>query len=534
MPGVILNAYADIPGMYGKIPVLGDFVTRRLTPHFVETWDKWLQSALASSKEQLGDQWLDIYLTSPIWHFILSPGICGPPPWAGILMPSVDKVGRYFPLTFAVSLAPDNKLTTLFSSAADWFEHLEQLALSVLDDNINLDELDRKLQLQTLPDQSALNLTVIDRPVYTNREDKLTFHVSLEKPEQMVEAFAQLGFHLLSDTHPRYSFWSTTGSEIMKPCLRVFDNLPPRDSFYELLIGQQEQIEMPTSQDERIAMQTLQDEQIAKPALADVPPIVVDPKRETDTLPVPLGDSEEKQRTQQWRSNAGTTVGKHRKINEDACLECPETGLWAVADGMGGHSAGDVASKTVIDALGTLAATGNLESFTACAIECLRTANTDLLDMAARLGNGRIIGSTVVVMLAVGKRCAAIWAGDSRLYQFRNGRLIQLTKDHSLGTELSPQELAAHTTPEATQATNIVTRALGAEQELLFDVITFEAQEDDLYLLCSDGLNKEISHHKIEDILHRADCRKSTQHLIELALERGARDNVTVVVAQAS
>ncbi|MCG8100523.1 MAG: type VI secretion system-associated protein TagF, partial [Candidatus Thiodiazotropha taylori] len=89
----------DFPGLYGKIPSLGDFVTRRLPRGFIAPWETWMQEAIANSREQLGDFWLDNYLTSPMWRFALSPGICGEQGWAGILMPSVDRVGRYYPFT---------------------------------------------------------------------------------------------------------------------------------------------------------------------------------------------------------------------------------------------------------------------------------------------------------------------------------------------------------------------------------------------------------------------------------------------------
>ena len=201
--------------------------------------------------------------------------------------------------------------------------------------------------------------------------------------------------------------------------------------------------------------------------------------------------------------------------------------------GMGGHSAGDVASKTVIDALGMLMPTGNLDSFTAYTTECLRTVNTDLLAMAAKLGDDRIIGTTIVVMLAVGWHCAVIWAGDSRLYQFRDGELTQLTCDHTLASELSLQEIIKTDASEKEKVTNVVTRALGAEADLAFDAVTFEARAGDLYLLCSDGLNKEVRHQEIATILRREGCRRGVQHLIDLSLQRGARDNVTVIVAHA-
>lgn len=504
---------ANIPGLYGKIPVRGDFVTRRLTPRFVETWDTWLQNALSASKEQLGDRWLEIYLTSPIWHFLLSPGICDSMIWAGILMPSVDKVGRYFPLTLAVSLSTTQRQLDIFLHAADWFDQLEQLALSALEENIDLAELDGKLKDHIFPNQPSPNWLRTIEPVGTDRQGKFAFHTALDSLGDMADAFAQLGFHYFSQAHPMHSLWSTSGSETIKPCLRVYDNLPPLDAFSELLIGQEEQT-------------TIDDDVDELPAVAE---------EESETgLCTWSGDSLDEKERFQWFSYAGTTVGKHRKINEDAYLEIPEIGLWAVADGMGGHSCGDVASKTVIEALGALSSPGNIESYTACTMECLRTVNANLLEMASNRGEGGIIGSTVVVMLAVGMRCAAIWAGDSRLYQHRNGVLTQLTNDHSLITELSQQGIIVQDAPDAEKTANIVTRALGADPDLSFDVVTFEAEAGDLFVLCSDGLVKEVNDREIEEILQQEECRDSARHLIELALQRGARDNVTIVVAHAS
>jgi serine/threonine protein phosphatase PrpC len=235
----------------------------------------------------------------------------------------------------------------------------------------------------------------------------------------------------------------------------------------------------------------------------------------------------------QWRSCARTTVGKRRKINEDAYLERPEIGLWVVADGMGGHSAGDVASNAAVDALGTLTASGNLETLTACAAERLHKVNADLLAMADSRGSNQIIGTTVVAMLAAGERCASIWAGDSRLYCYRDGELSQLTDDHSLVAEMQRQEVFAPHEFAASGNENIVTRALGAHPVLLVDTITFEARVGDIYLLCSDGLTREVNNGEIADILDEGDCDKSSQRLIDLALQRGARDNVTVVVIHA-
>lgn len=508
-----MNEITNIPGLYGKIPLRGDFVTRRLTPRFIEIWDTWLQNALSASKEQLGDRWLEIYLTSPIWHFLLSPGICGSMSWVGILMPSVDKVGRYFPLTLAASLSTTQQQLDSFLHASDWFDRLEQLALSALEEHIDLAELDGSLKEHLFPNRPATNRLGAIEPNVTEGQGRFAFHIALDGLDHMADAFARLGFHYFAQAHPMYSLWSTSGSETMKPCLRVYDNLPPLDAFSELLIGQEKQT-------------TVNDE-------ADAPLAVGEEQSETEPCLQPGAGIDEMERFQ-WFSDACTTVGKHRKINEDAYLESPEIGLWAVADGMGGHSCGDVASKAVIEALDTLSSTGNLESYTACTVECLRTVNANLLEMAADLSKGTIIGSTVVVMIAVGMRCAVIWAGDSRLYQYRDGMLTQLTNDHSLMTELSQHGITAEEALDAEKATNIVTRALGADPDLSFDVVTFEAETGDLYLLCSDGLVKEVNDGEIEELLRQDAYRDCARQLIELALQRDARDNVTVVVAHAS
>lgn len=126
-------------GFFGKLPSHGDFVTRNLPRSFLDGWDDWLQRAIADSKATLGDAWLNTYLTSPIWRFVLLPGVCGDGGWAGVLMPSVDRVGRYFPLTIAVPLADDARPFAIVQDADEWFDGAETLALSVLNEEQVID-----------------------------------------------------------------------------------------------------------------------------------------------------------------------------------------------------------------------------------------------------------------------------------------------------------------------------------------------------------------------------------------------------------
>ena len=123
----------DLPGWYGKIASLGDFASRRLPAEFISNWDAWLQRMLPDSRARLGDRWLETYLGSPIWRFLLFPGICGDGLWAGLMMPSVDRVGRYFPLTIASRMPALASTERAFDALADWLDRLSTAALATLD-----------------------------------------------------------------------------------------------------------------------------------------------------------------------------------------------------------------------------------------------------------------------------------------------------------------------------------------------------------------------------------------------------------------
>lgn len=232
----------------------------------------------------------------------------------------------------------------------------------------------------------------------------------------------------------------------------------------------------------------------------------------------------------QWASAALTDVGKVRKVNEDACAAWPEHGLWVVADGMGGHDAGDLASGSIIDSLHEVCAHDSLSTFIDDVEDRLLAVNHELLAEAARRGEEATIGSTVVVLLANGKHCACIWAGDSRIYRLRENNLQSITIDHSQVMEMVEQGLLLREDAESHPAANVVTRAVGAADDLYLDVDVLELRSGDRYLLCSDGLTKEMTDTEIAEYLRQGDCQDACNSLIGLVLERGSRDNVSVVV----
>ncbi|MEW9581880.1 PP2C family serine/threonine-protein phosphatase [Paraburkholderia sp. DGU8] len=233
-----------------------------------------------------------------------------------------------------------------------------------------------------------------------------------------------------------------------------------------------------------------------------------------------------------WRSSARSDTGCVREINEDACLDQPDPGRWAVADGMGGHAVGDLASRLVIDALSRLASPVSLKTLIADARARLQSANRELREEAARRQVQRI-GSTVVVLLACDRFCGYLWAGDSRIYLYREGQLRQLTRDHSQVEQL--KSLGVLTDEEARHhpAQHMITRAVGATDQLELDDDAIEVADGDVFLLCSDGLSNELSDDEIGSVLSSTERATACEALVELALARGGRDNITAVVVEA-
>ncbi|WP_420839557.1 PP2C family protein-serine/threonine phosphatase [Dechloromonas hankyongensis] len=233
-----------------------------------------------------------------------------------------------------------------------------------------------------------------------------------------------------------------------------------------------------------------------------------------------------------WTSAARSHVGLIREVNEDACLDRPQSGLWAVADGMGGHSQGDFASRAVVDSLNRIAPTEHVDSTISRVRLRLEAVNRQLREEAA-LRDVSLIGSTVVVLVACQDSCSCLWVGDSRLYLFRNGRLKQLTRDHSLIEELRARgELPPEDSVDY-PSRNHITRAVGTAETLDLDEQSMQVNDDDMFLLCSDGLSNEVSEQEMASALVMGNCRQAAESLVDIALKHGGRDNVSVVVARA-
>jgi len=233
-----------------------------------------------------------------------------------------------------------------------------------------------------------------------------------------------------------------------------------------------------------------------------------------------------------WTSSSRSHPGRVREVNEDACLEQPERGLWAVADGMGGHTLGEFASRLAIRSLMDLPAPQRLERYVTAAQERLQEANRRLRAEAARR-DVPVIGTTIAALLVSQRQCACLWAGDSRIYLYRSGRLRQLTRDHSALEAARSRHVASADDTLDRPPANLITRALGGADTLELDQHTIEVADGDVFLLCSDGLSNEVSELAIEQTLLPGNCRLACKALLELALESGGRDNITAVVVRA-
>jgi serine/threonine protein phosphatase Stp1 len=234
-----------------------------------------------------------------------------------------------------------------------------------------------------------------------------------------------------------------------------------------------------------------------------------------------------------FQSVSRTHVGCRRTVNEDAVLCRPDLGLWAVADGMGGHHAGAMASALVVEMLAGCDAQADLGARTDMARRTIIEANRRLVALGRESSPSRTIGTTVVAIAADAAAFTCLWAGDSRAYLCRGRSLVQLTRDHSLvqalvdAGELAPGEAADH--PDS----NLVTRAVGAAPELKIDAVTGKIGDRDTLLLASDGLTRLVDQDELLAGLTASDLSATADDFMAVCLARGAPDNVSLVIVRA-
>jgi len=237
-----MTAGSNKLGFYGKVPLKGDFVSRHLPRSFIDPWDQWLQESIATSRAQLSDQWLDSYLTSPIWRFALSKGVCDESAWTGLMMPSVDRVGRYFPLALAVPVNNEYSLLSIADQEEAWFSLLEQIALSALDQNNDFDAfiqeigdlvLPKHLHAASEPQDIALAKSKID--------NSHNWRINMHESQTVCANLCTLTQYFLTQSFPDLCVWWTHGSEKVAPSILMCNKLPPASGFSALMTANWEQ-----------------------------------------------------------------------------------------------------------------------------------------------------------------------------------------------------------------------------------------------------------------------------------------------------
>ena len=491
-------------GLFGKLPSHGDFLRRRISDDFTGRWDSWLQQSMAASLNEAGRDWLALYLTSPAWRFVCSPHAVTQHSLVGVMVPSVDRVGRYYPLTVVCELSDWTGYlpspAAIAVQCADWFVAVERLAVEALAaERLDFEQFDAQIA-----DSSTLLESLLTPPdVLLNTDDarelmedpRGTWHLPLVSTESLPSVVEQLAYARLGSRPDPMIFWWTDGSVLVTPCCLVARNLPDPSSFTSFLDGQWK----------------------ARGVLRSVHASLKEPKAHEDTI------VEDLQTPGKFTSAGRTDRGVVRPTNQDAFLERPESGIWVVADGMGGHEHGELASLMVCDGLLNLQPEVSLEATSMAVQYRLSDINAQLHRMATRQVAPVKSGTTVVVLVTRGLHCEVLWAGDSRAYRLRDGKLDMLTKDHvwagfsgALGDESST-----------------ITRAVGGEARLELDSWRGKVRPGDRYMLCSDGISRALDADGIRQCMLAPDLRTAANSLIEEAIGAGSSDNVTAVVIEA-
>ncbi|OZS42396.1 PP2C family protein-serine/threonine phosphatase [Photobacterium sanguinicancri] len=227
--------------------------------------------------------------------------------------------------------------------------------------------------------------------------------------------------------------------------------------------------------------------------------------------------------------------GKVRAYNEDACLAMLNEGVWVVADGMGGHSAGDIASRMLVDIIEQKVSSIGLPFLTVEHLhEALIDANTRIYQFGYHDLAKSIMGTTAVVLFIKEQQFHCLWVGDSRLYLYREGQLRQQSRDHSQVMEMVEKGLLNEREAEQHPMANVITRAVGVDENINIDHLSGPLQNGDQFLLCSDGLTKELADYEMATCFKATNVNEVGLALIHSALVRGASDNVTCAVVKAA
>ena len=223
-------------------------------------------------------------------------------------------------------------------------------------------------------------------------------------------------------------------------------------------------------------------------------------------------------------------TGRVRTNNEDRYFVEAGSGVFAVADGMGGHEAGELASGAIVDSLASIGSAVSASDLLARVEDRILQANAAVRQLATE--RGKVVGSTIVILLVCEGHFACVWAGDSRVYRVRDGAIAQLSRDHTEAQDLLAQGLLTPETAKTWPRRNVITRAIGVDEQPSLELTHGTLEPGDLFVLCSDGLTGHVEDAEILAVSRQGSPQAICEALVQLTLERGASDNVTVVAVR--
>lgn len=224
---------SDTCGIFGKLPMQSDFISHFLPESYTDFWHGWLQSCLSVSQEQLAEQWQALYLNAPIWRFAILPGVVHNQGVVGVIIPCVDEVGRYFPLTIAHMGA--HQPWTAYLTEKLWFDKAEYTALLALEDDLAYSTYMGHFERLGVPEYSRWPEMLTESNSNSRVTNTAFEHLQHSSPEQ--GALQLLDYNTKSLQGP-YSLWWTEGSESVEPCLLTCNHLPDSGQFAAMLDGQ--------------------------------------------------------------------------------------------------------------------------------------------------------------------------------------------------------------------------------------------------------------------------------------------------------
>ncbi|MEW6436184.1 MAG: type VI secretion system-associated protein TagF [Pseudomonadota bacterium] len=373
---------AQPPGFFGKLPIRGDFVSRRMDTKARAVLDDWLSDCIVTSNRALGERWAEAYAHAPAWRFILTAGVAGSAPLAGIMVPSADHYGRRFPLVIVVEIPNCPQPFGLVRTAGAWFSAAERAAQSGLMGGNSLEVFDSRVE-------------ALGQPVFASDSTAAARHFAFHDETSLTRAYSGVLEAALDQQPINATLWWTSGSGGIAPSLLYHKGLPAADRFAAFLDGGWEAWGW------------------------NLEPVAAEP---VSTSSVATGSALRSAARMHHRNGAG-----HR----DALLERPDLGLWVIADGRGDDDLGHFASELVIAKLSTFQAALSFGSALTELEELLSEANDMLNTHARQMGPDRICAVVIVALFVHKGQYAVIWAGDCRAYLQREGRLQRLTRDHT-------------------------------------------------------------------------------------------------------